>query len=245
MTRQALRSRLDHFLQSYRPLPGGKKTEAIIFERVYAAGMTPDDPQAIVIAQDTIAEMRGRLFLRRMSELEDAEIKRAKEISSIVRNDWLKAQARLGTDVRDRIAAEASAAFKAAIPRLVGSLRWRAAAQLLLIVCVVATLPALVAYQLGRMNTAHIAQAYADVATSSDAETWLMLQRINPGVDQWIARECKPGGARFIQSEEGQVGCDIPLRIAPAHLPQPHAHSPSPWKRLKAAFARAMPAWLL
>lgn len=191
MTAPPRKSRLDHFLEAYRPLEPW--VERRVWDRVHRAGWSQDDPVSLQIAFDAIAETRIAITIAAMDVLPG----RMAEAAKVTLNQIEKAREQTAAAEREAIAAhvaqETGDVLRASMPRLERQFQWRVATRLIVTAALIALVASGVGYILGRHDTAALDSRYADLAEQPDAETWQTLQEVNPNLDEVISDQCRPG----------------------------------------------------
>lgn len=234
------RTRLDYFVTSYEPLPGGDTTRERIYRRVNAASMSPDDPVALTIAADTIFEARllqaVKIFRQLIAEVQ----KNTESFDESVRDALRRMAAELG----DHVAGRVIASLNRQMPRPATGPRLRTVAALVIVSCFALGGAAWLGYKVGRADTAHIATEYAELARAPDAPTWRMLQRSNDNVAHIIAKHCNEESRFFITSKSGRLACGVPMWIEPGPKTAPLPPLTG-FERLRAAIGRIVALWPL
>lgn len=219
MTASPKRSRVEAFLASYeRRMP---EVEKRIFERIYRAGLSPDDPYSLTLAHEAYQEASrtafGESFSARARKVEEA-VESLPALSRAVLADERHEQ---GAVIAARIAPEVRDALAASMPKLVRQFHWRIALHLITLIMIMVALASGAGYVMGRSETAGLQDRYASLATRPDAQSWLTLQAVNDNLDSTIARRCQPGQEDYIETAQGFHACAIPLWIDNVARPAP------------------------
>jgi hypothetical protein len=213
MTPRLKKTRLEHFLEPYQPLPEG--IEAQIWDRVHRAGWAPDDPVSLQIAFDLIQQARMEDHLKTLdaapqkirNAIADGAFKVQQSHHAHRSAEW--------TDIGNRVEGEVRKALHQGMAGLQREFQWRIAQRIVGGLVLLILLTGGTGYIVGRHDTERLAESYAALSVEPDARTWMDLQRVNPNIDVTMAKFCRPGAARRIDSPNGQAACEIPLWIQP------------------------------
>lgn len=213
------KTRLDDFLEAYQPLD--KALLARIGKRVNGAGLSPDDPNSLQIAHETIIEARLRQHARALYDLPkniELAVKLALQTAEITDQ---RNRAAHREEFSQQIAGTVSDVLEAEIPRWERSLHLRMVARLGLTAVLICTIGMTAGYMIGRYDTARLNERYAEMAAQPDAGTWLHLQSVNGNLDEVLSNNCRPGQAQHIKTQDGQEACAVPLWLDAPEAPRP------------------------
>lgn len=219
MTEQENTSRLAHFLKGYQQIT--PKLETVIYDRVHRAGFSPDEPMSMVLAHHTIIEANMLEHVEQLNKLPPRIAKKLQESFDQVQDKHVQALAAEKSVIAKRVAEETGAAVREEMPRLVRQFHWRVAAHLMVTFLVAAVLIAGVAHVSGRSVTSSIAAEQAEFAPRPDAATWNRLQRVNPNIDNTIAKNCRLGQEHYVPNGTLRGACNIPLNLDGQTVPAP------------------------
>lgn len=211
------KTRLAHVLEGYAPLE--KELEAKIWDRVFRAGWSPDDPMSLQIAHDTIQENRMDSFGAKIAAL-PAQLDKGVQ-SALDKVE--AARARTATADRqaiaEQLAQEATAALQAALPRFEKTLHRRTAQRLVLTLALLSLVTGTGGYIWGRQDTARFETQFGAFASRADAVTWISLLTSNVSLDAAMSEACTPGGSGFFMTLEGKRACNVPLWLDAPDVP--------------------------
>lgn len=213
------KTRLGHFLEGYQPLE--KELEAKIWDRVFRAGWSPDDPMSLQIAHDTILENRMASFGGRMSALPgqfDKGVQSALDKVEAARARTSKADRQA---IAEQVAQDTTAALQAALPRFERTLHRRTAQRLVLTFALLSLVAGTGGYIWGRHDTAQFETQFAAFATRADALTWISLLASNVNVDENLSEACTSNGSGLFMTPEGRRACLVPLWLDASGIPTP------------------------
>jgi len=218
--------RLDHCLNAYS-LTDAQRAD--IRSRVYHAGHSPDDPLAILTAQDAIMEGRGTEVMAALEklprQLEGVTATLAKKITGKVTADINKRNAALQAGLSQQMNALIDETLKRSAARAdIRNLR-RAALHIGLICVILGGLAGLFGYALGKQEVHDLDPQYAHVLPRADASTWLALIEGNPNIDDTLWEHCHNGGPQSYLAEDNRAVCAVPLWMAPERQ---HFNPPKP-----------------
>ena len=205
--------RLDHYLNAYVLTPERRK---IIRNRVYQAGQSPDDPLAILTAQDGIMEGRLVTVLSGLKEfpaqMEQSGSKLSAGIVSHVAKNIDQRHAALLASLRAQVGADVDLAIQSSVARADVRFFRRAALHVALVCLLSAGIAGFAGYVQGRQDTRNLESGYAEVVGRPDAGTWLGIILNNQHIDGILKTECRRNGPNVIQSDD-RIGCSVPLWV--------------------------------
>lgn len=213
------KTRLAHVLEGYAPLE--KELEAQIWDRVFRAGWSPDDPMSFQIAYDTIHENRMASFGAKMVALPGQLDKAVQSALDKVETSRAYAAKLDRQAVAEQVAREATAALLAALPRFEKTLHRRTAQRLVLTLALISLVAGTGGYIWGRHDTARFETQFAAFATRADAVTWISLLTSNVNLDANMSEACTPGGSGLFMTPEGRRACHVPLWLDTHDMPTP------------------------
>lgn len=212
------KTRLEHFLEAYQPL--GPELQQRVWDRVYRAGWSPDDPMSLQIAHDAIMESRLGSFGAKMDTLParlDTAVQQALEKVAAARTRESAADRRA---IATQVAQEAAIALQIALPRFEKFVHQRAAQRLVLTLAIIGLLGGIGGYIWGRHDTRQLESAFVGFAERADAKTWIRLLEVNGNLDWTLAKACAAGGSGGFVTTEGRRACYVPLWLeAPDAVP--------------------------
>lgn len=211
------KTRLAHALEGYAPL--GKELEARIWDRVFRAGWSPDDPMSLQIAHDTIQENRMDSFGVKMAALPgqlDQAVQTALDKVEASRARAAKADRQA---IAEQVAQDTTAALQAALPRFERTLHRRTVQRLVLTLAILSIVVGLAGYIWGRHDTRQLEETFAELAVRADAKTWIRLLDLNGNLDRTLSKACVPGGSGFFLVADGRPACNVPLWLDAPETP--------------------------
>jgi hypothetical protein len=232
--------RLDHFMDAYNLVSTQRK---MIRSRVYDGGLHPDDPMAILVAQDGIMQERLVTVLAVLREqpkqMERSTANLAAKISGTVTKDIDRRNATFLDGLTDRVSANLDLAIRQSMSKADVRFFQRAALHAALGCLLTAGLAGTTGYALGRHDTQNIASGYSNVIARPDARTWLTLIEKNGSIDTILHENCyNAGPAHLPQLADGDA-CAVPLWIGEGDFSGTDAITPY----FKAIF-KSVPSWL-
>ena len=213
------KTRLAHVLEGYAPLE--KELEAQIWDRVFRAGWSPDDPMSFQIAYDTIHENRMASFGAKMVALPgqlDKAVQSAMDKIEVSRARAAKADRQA---IAEQVAQDTTAALQAALPQFEKTIHRRTAQRCFLTLTLISLVAGTGGYIWGRHDTTQFASQFAAFATRADAQTWVSLLEMNANLDENLSRACTPGGSGLSMPPEGGLACSVPLWLDAPDKPTP------------------------
>ncbi|MCX7568061.1 hypothetical protein OS189_17095 [Sulfitobacter sp. F26169L] len=212
--------RLDHFFAAYRLIYEQKKK---IRARVYAAGYGPDDPLAILIAQDSILEDRLVSIIRALNifpkQIERSTSTLSAEVSDKITKDIDRRNAGFLKGLRAQVGDDVDRAIQQSVAKADIRFFRRAALHLALVILLTAGLAGFFGYVSGRVDTRTIAADGAAVATRPDATTWLKIITSNRNVDAVLLEHCYNDGPKSLPQASGREACAVPLFVDAGETP--------------------------
>lgn len=205
--------KLDHYLDAFVLTPDRRK---IIRNRVYQSGHSPDDPIAILTAQDGIMEGRLVTVLAGLkglpAQIEKSGSSLSAEIVSHVTKKIDQRHAALLADLRKQVGEDVDLAIKSAVSK--ADIRYfrRAALQVALVCLLSAGIAGIAGYVQGRQDTRNLEGGYAEIVGRPDADTWLGIISNNQDIDGVLKTECQRDSGNILQLED-RLGCSVPLWI--------------------------------
>ncbi|WPZ23564.1 hypothetical protein T7987_17820 (plasmid) [Sulfitobacter faviae] len=236
--------RLDHFLNAYS-LTDAQRED--IRRRVYHAGHSPEDPLAILTAQDAIMEGRGTEVMAALEklprQLEGVTATLAKKITGKVTADINKCNAALQAGLSQQMNALIDETLKRSAARAdIRNLK-RAALHIVLICVMLGGLAGLFGYALGKQEVHDLGPQYAHVLPRADASTWLALIESNPNIDDTLWENCHNGGPQSYLAQDNRAVCAVPLWMAPER--QHSSPKPPYLKTLSSLIPARTSTWVL
>ena len=211
--------RLDHFMSAYALTD---KQRDYIRKRVYHAGQSPDDPFAILIAQDAIMEGRGARVMAALEklphQLEGMTAALTKKIARNVSVDINRRNAALQTGLSQQMGALIDETLKRSTAKADIRYLKRTALHIVLICVIVGGLAAMFGYALGKQEVHDLNSQYAHVLPRDDASTWLGLIENNPHIDDILWKHCHNGGPQSYLASDNREVCAVPLWMASERL---------------------------
>lgn len=214
--------KLDHFLSAYTLTDARLE---LIRSRVYHAGLHPDDPMAILIAQDAIIESRlsGVLTaLRHMPYLiEQSASTLSTDIVTRAAKQIDKRDKAFLDNLRKKVGTDMDTAMRQSVAKADVRFFQRAALKLGILMLLIAVIFGPLGYALGRLDTRNLNAQYEHIATRPDAQAWLGMIESNPNLNGLLVEHCIPGGPLRSISVEGMPMCSVPLKLAKKSAPGP------------------------
>ncbi|MFP7675525.1 hypothetical protein ACG74X_19435 [Marivita sp. S0852] len=206
--------KLSYFLDAYDLKP---ETRRKIRKRIHQGGIGPEDPVAMMTAQDAITEERFASFMTAFDNLPRQVGKTSGAIATRISQRVIQDIDRRNQGFLNRLLTHVGGDVEAAIKQSVKSAdRWvfrRAALQLALVVLLTAGMAGWVGYAFGRHDTHDIAAEYADFAARPDAATWLSLIDNTRQIDVVLYDYCHFNGPQSFDRGDGRHWCAVPLKI--------------------------------
>lgn len=211
--------RLDHFLNAYTLTSAERKD---IRSRVYHAGHSPDDPFAIMIAQDAIMEGRGAGVMAALEklphQLEGVTAALTKKIADKVTVDINKRNAAMQAGLSKQMSALIDETLKRSTAKADMRYLKRTALHIMLICVIVGGLAAMFGYALGKQEVHDLDSQYAHALPRADASTWLGLIESNPNIDDILWENCHNGGPQSYLAQDNREACTVPLWMGSGRL---------------------------
>lgn len=201
-------SRLAHFLRGYTI---SSKLQNTIYERVHRSGHSQDDPNAIQIAQDAIAEARNIPVLQQINNI-PLTIERACETAVNTITQASRAEIKNNSQVLvAEIGRRAEAAFNQAVIVSCARLTFISAMTMLALIAVFILVAGWIGYEWGVNVHAGRQDRISEIAARPDADTWLRLIDVNPDINKIIITHCGVKSRKILDTSEKASSCDIPL----------------------------------
>jgi hypothetical protein len=213
------KTRLDHFLEGYRPLE--EELEIKIWDRVHRANLSPEDPMSIQIASDTIQEDRMTRFAAKMAALPEQLDEGVQSALGKVEASRTRAAVADRRVIAEQVAHDATTALQAALPRFEKTIHRRTAQRFFPTLTLISLVAGIGGYIWGRHDTAHLETQFAAFATRADAQTWVSLLEMNANLDENLSRACTSGGSGLSMPPEGGLACSVPLWLDAPDMPTP------------------------
>jgi hypothetical protein len=206
--------RLDNYMDAYNLTEAARR---FIRKRVIQAGLSADDPVAILVALTAIEELRTIPVLTALKGFPD-QVKHststlAAQISKAASKDIDRRNSAFLNGLRVQVGADVDLAIRQSVAQADIRYFQRAALGLTLICLLSALIFGTLGFAFGRQEVQSIERDYAHVIARPDARTWIRLIENNTDIDVVIAKQCLNGGPQSIPQANGREACAMPLWI--------------------------------
>jgi hypothetical protein len=213
------KTRLAHYLEAYQPLE--QDLQDRIWDRVFRASWSPDDPMSLQIAHDVIQESRLASAGAKMAALPGQLDKAVQSALDKVEASRARAAMADRQAIAAQVARAATHALQITLPRFERAVHRRTAQRLVLMLAILSFVMGIGGYIWGRHDTGQFEEKLAELAARADAKTWIRLLEVNGNLDSNLSKACAPGGSGFILAPEGRHACAVPLWLDAPDRPTP------------------------